>query len=64
MWGCLLEGVVLVPIDYRASAEFLERVAAIVDARVVLVGDGVDRGSLGSARPIWALSELPRRSSA
>jgi long-chain acyl-CoA synthetase len=58
LWGCLLEGVVLVPIDYRASAEFLERVAAIVDARVVLVGDAVDRSSLGSARPIWALSEL------
>src|SRR6185436_12916011 len=58
LWGCLLEGVVLVPIDYRASAEFLERVAAIVDARVVLVGDAVDRSSLGSARPIWTLSEL------
>ena len=58
LWGCLLEGVVLVPIDYRASAEFLERVAAIVDARVVLVGDAVDRSSLGSGRAIWALSEL------
>ena len=23
LWGCLLEGVVLVPIDYRASADFL-----------------------------------------
>jgi long-chain acyl-CoA synthetase len=58
LWGCLLEGVVLVPIDYRASGEFLERVAAIVDARVVLVGDAVDRSCLGSARPVWALSEL------
>ena len=27
LWGCLLEGVVLVPIDYRASADFLLRVA-------------------------------------
>ena len=43
LWGCLLEGVVLVPIDYRASADFLERVASIVDARAVLVGDAVDR---------------------
>ena len=58
LWGCLLEGVVLVPIDYRASADFLLRVAAIVDARVVLVGDAVDRDSLGDARPIWPLSEL------
>jgi long-chain acyl-CoA synthetase len=58
LWGCVLEGVVLVPIDYRASAGFLERVAAIVKARIVLVGDAVDRGSLGTARPIWPLSEL------
>src|SRR5215213_4095390 len=27
LWGCLLRGVVLVPIDYRASADFLRRVA-------------------------------------
>jgi long-chain acyl-CoA synthetase len=58
LWGCLLEGVVLVPIDYRASAEFLDRVARIVDARVVLVGDAVDSESLGTARPIWELAEL------
>ena len=58
LWGCLLEGVVLVPIDYRASADFLLRVAAIVDARAVLVGDAVDRDSLGDGRPIWPLSEL------
>src|SRR6476660_760650 len=58
LWGCLLAGVVLVPIDYRASADFLERVATIVDARAVLAGDAVDRGSLGDTRPIWQLSEL------
>ena len=48
----------LVPIDYRASADFLLRVAAIVDARAVLVGDAVDAGALGDARPVWPLSEL------
>jgi long-chain acyl-CoA synthetase len=58
LWGCVLEGVVLVPIDFRASAEFLERVAQIVDARLVLVGEAVDRDSLGGTRPIWQLSEL------
>ena len=58
LWGCLLEGVVLVPIDYRASADFLLRVADIVDARVVVVGDAVDREALGGARPVWHVSEL------
>src|ERR1700752_2303550 len=41
LWGCLLRGVVLVPIDYRASADFLNRVADIVKARAILVGDTV-----------------------
>jgi len=59
LWGCLLEGVVLVPIDYRASATFLSRVAEIVTARAVLVGEGVDSAQLdASARPVWELNEL------
>ncbi|MGH9409090.1 MAG: AMP-binding protein [Vicinamibacterales bacterium] len=60
LWGALLEGVIVVPIDYRASPDFLLRVAAIVDARVVLVGDVVDTAPLGTARPIWKLPEIVR----
>ena len=41
LWGCLVAGVIAVPIDYRASAAFLERVRVIVEARIVLVGDDV-----------------------
>lgn len=66
LWGCLLEGVVLVPIDYRASPEFLLRVAGIVDARAVLAGETVDAAALGSGRRVWSLSELrpqPRETS-
>jgi long-chain acyl-CoA synthetase len=40
-WGCVLAGVVVVPIDYRASFAFLRRVQKIVDFRMVLVGDEV-----------------------
>ena len=40
-WGCLLLGVVVVPIDYRSSPAFAARVRAVVDARVVVVGDEV-----------------------
>jgi long-chain acyl-CoA synthetase len=58
LWGCLLEGVVLVPIDYRASADFLLRVASIVDARAVLAGDAVDAGPVAGARRVWPLSAL------
>ena len=57
-WGCLLNASVLVPIDYRTSGAFLSRVADIVDARVLLLGDTVDRATVTSARPVWILSEL------
>jgi len=60
-WGCLLVGVVVVPIDYRASPDFVVRVAAIVAARLVLVGQDVPpldaaRGTVPNA-PIWKLHE-------
>jgi long-chain acyl-CoA synthetase len=53
LWGCLLRGVVLVPIDYRASADFLGKVAAIVDARAILTGDTVP-----DVANAWKLSGL------
>jgi long-chain acyl-CoA synthetase len=63
-WGCLIAGVVVVPIDYRSSCDFAARVRALVDARVVLVGDdvptaaaGVDFG--GAAR--WLFADLDWR---
>src|ERR1051326_8748466 len=57
-WGALLEGVVIVPIDYRASAEFLTKVAAIVDAKAILIGDAVDGSTLGDGRPLWSIALL------
>jgi long-chain acyl-CoA synthetase len=50
LWGALLEGVVLVPIDYRTSPDFLLKVAGIVDAKAILVGDAVDASALGRSR--------------
>jgi long-chain acyl-CoA synthetase len=58
LWGCVLEGVVLVPIDYRASAVFLTRVAEIVKARAILAGDVVDHAELADGAPVWRLSDL------
>jgi long-chain acyl-CoA synthetase len=57
-WGCLLGGIVVVPIDYRASPDFLARVAAIVAAKLVLTGQDVPpiRATLGA--PVWKLHEL------
>jgi long-chain acyl-CoA synthetase len=60
LWGALLEGVVVVPIDYRASSEFLLKVTGIVDAKAILVGDAVDVSAIGSGRSVWNLAEIFR----
>jgi long-chain acyl-CoA synthetase len=57
-WGCLLAGVVVVPIDYRASPDFLARVAGIVAARLILVGQDVPPIQARLEAPIWHLHEL------
>jgi long-chain acyl-CoA synthetase len=61
LWGCWLQGVVAVPIDYRASAEFLQRVAGIVGARVALTGEDVDVRHLdpiAAHTAVWPLAEF------
>jgi long-chain acyl-CoA synthetase len=63
-WGCLLRGVVVVPIDYRSSPDFLLRVSRIVSAKLVLIGQDVPplRAAPGApdtlAAPVWALHEI------
>ena len=44
-WGCLLNGIVVVPIDYRSPAEFVHKVSTLVDARATLVGDEIKWGA-------------------
>jgi long-chain acyl-CoA synthetase len=61
-WGAVISGVVVVPIDYRSSADFADRVAAIVGARAALVGDEVPPTGSGTtlpgAVPTWPFREF------
>lgn len=59
LWGCLLAGVVAVPIDYRATYAFVERVAGIVGARLLLVGTEVTPPEQSAACPVWHLTDFP-----
>ena len=61
-WGCLLRGIVVVPIDYRSAPDFLLRVARIVKAKVVLTGQDVpplDASALAAtgAQP-WTMASV------
>ena len=46
-WGIQLAGAIAVPIDYRSSREFADRIRGIVGARIVLAGDDTNRGHQG-----------------
>ena len=56
-WGCLLAGVIVVPIDYRSSADFVLKVRRLVDARVILLGEDVP--GCGSAPELAAVAQWP-----
>src|SRR5262249_14910580 len=58
-WASVVRGIVIVPIDYRASPDFLVRVARIVDARLALVGDEVAPITHELNAPVWRLHDLP-----
>jgi long-chain acyl-CoA synthetase len=71
LWGCLLEGVIAVPIDFRSSASVVQRIATIVSARALLIGEGLTppdalpcpvwpmRGTLETAGAIAAFQPAP-----
>ncbi len=60
-WGCLIAGLIVVPIDYRSSPEFVARVRRLVRARIVIVGDDVRE--IGSETDLedaqrWAFADV------
>ena len=55
LWGCLLEGIILVPIDYRSSPDLMLRIADIVDAKCLVVGEVVPL--FVTERPVWKIGE-------
>lgn len=62
LWGCLSEGVIVVPVDYRSSADLLRRIQDIVQPRVVVIGDDVKLDS-DAGLPMWRMGEIDWSSS-
>jgi long-chain acyl-CoA synthetase len=56
LWGSILEGVIVVPVDFRSSAAVVERIAGIVSARALLIGDALHPPE-GLACPVWRLPD-------
>ncbi len=63
-WGCLLAGIVVVPIDYRSSPDFVAKVQGLVNAHVLVVGDDVESGPDSASgapsgfRFVWRFADL------
>jgi len=66
-WACLIAGVIVVPIDYRSSSDFVRKVRALVDARVVLIGEDVNQTGLDVAQSdqagvaVWRFGDIDWR---
>ena len=58
LWGCLLEGVIVVPIDFRASATLVDRIQKIVEPRILLIGDDLQSTSTVGGPAIWRMSDI------
>jgi long-chain acyl-CoA synthetase len=59
-WACLLRGIVVVPVDYRSAPSLVDRIAAVVSARLLLVGEDVDSAAVTLVAPRWPLTTLLR----
>ena len=57
-WGCILNGSIVVPIDYRSSVEVMCNTQQVVHARLVLIGDDVHPPAEGLDVPCWRLCEV------
>jgi long-chain acyl-CoA synthetase len=57
LWGCLLAGVIVVPLDFRSSPALAARIAAIVDARALLIGEGLAAPTELTC-PVWPLRSV------
>ena len=57
LWGCLLEGVIAVPVDFRSSAAVVERIAAIVSARALLIGEAL-KPPPDLVCPVWPMRDV------
>jgi long-chain acyl-CoA synthetase len=58
LWACLIEGVVLVPVEQQSSPSLLHRIEQQVEPLVILLGDLVPRFQEPYRLPVWSLRDI------
>ena len=56
LWACLLDGVVVVPVDAQSTAGLFERIAEKAQARVILIGERVAEPE--NTAPVWRMTDI------
>src|SRR5271154_6477214 len=56
LWACLLEGIVIVPVDPHSSVNLFQRIVDKAQARLIFAGRHVPATS--ASVPVWSLSEI------
>jgi long-chain acyl-CoA synthetase len=57
-WGAMLRGVAVIPLDARASPDFLRRIVTVAAPRGIVAHDGVDTSVVPSSVLRWRLRDI------
>jgi len=60
LWGCLVEGVILVPVEPQASSNLFHRIEQKVQPRIILLGSLVAGPREPREIPVWSLLDIER----
>jgi long-chain acyl-CoA synthetase len=60
LWGCLLEGAIVVPVEPQSSVELFRKLEQKVQPRLVLLGDRVPNVPSTSKLAVWRLWEIEK----
>lgn len=60
LWGCLLEGAIVVPVEPQSSIELFHKIQHKVRPSLVMLGDRVPSVSSTSEVAVWHLSEIEK----
>jgi long-chain acyl-CoA synthetase len=58
LWACLMEGIILVPVEAFASLELFRRIEQQVQPHLILVGDLVSPLEEPKSIPVWRLIDI------
>ncbi len=60
LWACLLEGVVIVPVEPQSSVDLFRKIEQKVRPRLIFLGERVPLVTPSARIPAWRLAEIER----